>query len=197
MTKLEIVDIFLVTQPLPIAIIMKKASLNPEQKDLSAKPKQDRTGRDQYIANKNHPFDQVIWDDIISKVASGQTLSAILKDNVGYPHHAAFYSWFRDNKELTAAYDKALEEQTSAMVDKFIVQNDNVDGQSLSQIAKARLQMQGLQWYATRVNRRKFGDKTETVLTGANGDALFNSDLGKLSDEQLKDIQTILTKAKE
>lgn len=136
-------------------------------------------------------FTQSIADDICSRIAEGQSLRTICRDE-GMPDKATVMRWlekedaqlFRDQyaraRDAQADYyaeeiiDIADEEVTMIKRSKH---NGGEDDDGLEQevvfdptaVARNRLRVDARKWYASKLAPKKYGDKLQTELTGANG----------------------------
>jgi len=80
------------------------------------------------------------------------------------PSRETVRAWLKDNDDFLGQYTRAREEQADFYADEMIEIADTTDDPN-----KARLQIDARKWKAARMAPRKWGDKTQTELSGPNG----------------------------
>lgn len=131
-------------------------------------------------AKRGHPevYDKAIADDIIARMAAGDTLQEIC-ETPGYPKAATVRYWAATDQPLgfAATFARARELQAGAMFDKLILKSqEKGDWQSL------RLQVDTLKWAASKLHPKVYGDSAAIKLSDPDGNPIsFTFRLDKAS----------------
>lgn len=126
-------------------------------------------------------FSQEIFDEICVRIAEGESLRKICKDEK-MPSLVAVWKWLNNSEELVKQYTRAREEQAETLVDEIIDISDekkddtflDKDGNEVinhEAIARSRLRVDSRKWIAAKLKPKKYGDST--TLRGDN-DAPLN-----------------------
>lgn len=126
-------------------------------------------------------FSQEIFDEICVRIAEGESLRKICKDEK-MPSLVAVWKWLNNSEELVKQYTRAREEQAETLVDEIIDISDekkddtflDKDGNEVinhEAIARSRLRVDSRKWIASKLKPKKYGDST--TLRGDN-DAPLN-----------------------
>lgn len=131
-------------------------------------------------------YSQEIADRICEAISEGMSLRELCRSD-DMPAKSTVFRWLSIHTEFSDQYARAREEQAEAMADEIVSIVDTaanpvlVDGIPLmvddkpvmyadaSAIAHARLKMDARKWVASKLKPKKYGDKIEASLTGANG----------------------------
>jgi hypothetical protein len=121
------------------------------------------------MARKQAPsvrFSQELFDRICKRIAAGGDENSLRKicEESGMPDRGTFMDWTKRTPELRAQYDQAYLDRQDTYFDELI---DIADTEPDPQRARNRIDAR--KWAWARMNRKKFGDKIETELTGKNG----------------------------
>lgn len=100
---------------------------------------------------------------ICKLLADGKSLRKICEQE-GLPEASTVCQWLRDDAAFAQQYARAREAQADTLADEII---DIVDSEADS--ARARVRMDARKWYASKLAPKKYGDKLQTELTGADG----------------------------
>ena len=116
-------------------------------------------------------FSQEIFDEICVRIASGESLRKICKDDK-MPSLVAVWKWLNNSEELVKQYTRAREEQAETFVDEILdIADDNKDDTYLDEngkliinqevIARSRLRVDSRKWIASKLKPKRFGDYTK------------------------------------
>jgi hypothetical protein len=123
-------------------------------------------------------------DDLVStildRVAMGEPLSKVC-GSANMPTRKSFFDWVAKDEEIRVKYEFAMQMRADLYADETITIADETsvearhDGEdvtldlSTTAVARNRLRVDARKWYASKLAPKKYGDKTTTELTGANG----------------------------
>jgi len=116
-------------------------------------------------------FSQQIFDEICVRIAEGESLRKICKDEK-MPSLVAVWKWLNNSEELVKQYTRAREEQAETLVDEMIdiadykrddTYLDENGNEIINQevIARSRLRVEARKWVASKLKPKKFGDYTK------------------------------------
>jgi hypothetical protein len=116
-------------------------------------------------------FSQQIFDEICVRIAEGESLRKICKDEK-MPSLVAVWKWLNNSEELVKQYTRAREEQAETLVDEMIdiadykrddTYLDENGNEIINQevIARSRLRVDARKWVASKLKPKKFGDYTK------------------------------------
>lgn len=116
-------------------------------------------------------FSQEIFDEICVRIAEGESLRKICKDEK-MPSLVSVWKWLNNSEELVKQYTRAREEQAETFVDEILdIADDNKDDTSIDEngkliinqevIARSRLRVDSRKWIASKLKPKKFGDYTK------------------------------------
>lgn len=116
-------------------------------------------------------FSQEIFDEICVRIAEGESLRKICKDDK-MPSLVSVWRWLNENETLSKQYTRAREEQAETFVDEILdIADDNKDDTSLDEngkliinqevIARSRLRVDSRKWIASKLKPKRFGDYTK------------------------------------
>jgi hypothetical protein len=116
-------------------------------------------------------FSQEIFDEICVRIAEGESLRKICKDEK-MPSLVSVWKWLNSSEELVKQYTRAREEQAETLVDEMIDIADykkddtylDEDGKEVINqevIARSRLRVDARKWVASKLKPKKFGDFTK------------------------------------
>jgi hypothetical protein len=114
--------------------------------------------------------EQSVWPAILDAIASGQSLSSILRRE-GMPS----YSWaklqLRSDPELRKQYDQALEDRGDRLAEElvelaFTKLPDDLDGRAQSAwVQHLRVKIDVLKWTASKLRPRVYGERIDVSVT--------------------------------
>lgn len=127
-------------------------------------------------------FTQEIADAICERLADGESLRSICKDD-GMPSRMTVFRWLGDPERVAFRdqYARAREEQAEFYAESIIEISDEKEVEAIYQgedvkldlsssaIARNRLRVDARKWYASKLAPKKYGDFKAVELTGANG----------------------------
>lgn len=127
-------------------------------------------------------FTQEVADEICDRLAEGESLRAICKDE-GMPSVGTVCRWLGESDTLQKQYARARELQADTLFDEVLhiadnqqigekrkVTNDGKEEVSTGDmIEHRRLQIDARKWMAGKLRPKKYGEFKAVELTGANG----------------------------
>lgn len=120
---------------------------------------------------------------IFSRMGKGESLRAICRSE-GMPSTSAVMEWLNADDKLAEQYARAMIMRADAKFDELDdVAEDAVVAESSVQVAGLRLKADNIKWQLARMNPKKYGDRIEQTVTGADGGPLsvLLTQLGKAS----------------
>ena len=116
-------------------------------------------------------FSQEIFDEICVRIAEGESLRKICKDEK-MPSLVSVWRWLNESETLSKQYTRAREEQAETFVDEILdIADDNKDDTSIDEngkliinqevIARSRLRVDSRKWIASKLKPKRFGDYTK------------------------------------
>ena len=116
-------------------------------------------------------FSQEIFDEICVRIAEGESLRKICKDDK-MPSLVSVWRWLNESETLSKQYTRAREEQAETFVDEILdIADDNKDDTSIDEngkliinqevIARSRLRVDSRKWIASKLKPKRFGDYTK------------------------------------
>lgn len=131
-----------------------------------------------------------LGDIVCEGIASGKPLVKICESD-SLPEPRSIYRWLRENEDFRHNYEMAKDDMADYMADESIDISDNqasqavlvddvplvLDGKpvmsvSAASVAHAKLRIETRKWYASKLKPKKYGDKIQQEVTGADGAAL-------------------------
>lgn len=143
-------------------------------------------------------FNAALAEDICAKIADGQSLRAICKDEE-YPDRSTVFRWLADpiNTDFRDQYARAREASADADADDIAYYARRAaDGKI--EPAAARAAIDGLKWSAGKRKPKVYGDKVAVVGGGKDDAPIRHShafDLSKASDEELDVLERFIGRA--
>lgn len=113
------------------------------------------------------PYSIEVFDLICARIADGESLNSIVKQD-DMPAYGTVMVWL--DKDLDGAqekYARARAIQADKLAEATI---DIADGEG--DVQRDRLRVDARKWFASKVAPKKYGDKVQTEVTGANGGAV-------------------------
>lgn len=138
-------------------------------------------------------YDPKIADEILARLAEGELAVNLCKD-FGL-RRATLWDWKRKNKQFAELYARAREDQLECWADEIVhtAKDDSKDilqqveettlanGDTITKtkntsdntaVNRHRLEVDAKKWVMCKLVPDKYGDKVQSQLTGANGEAL-------------------------
>ena len=129
--------------------------------------------------------DPHIRDLICAQLAEGRSLRAICGEP-GMPDRATVYRWLEADQSFRDRYAQARDAGLDHMADELIqiaddssrdtLHGENGPIQDAEWVARSRLRVDARKWYLSKLAPKRYGEKTTTELTGANGGPVQISD---------------------
>lgn len=133
-------------------------------------------------AGRPSDYSDPIADAICEEIASGRSLLQICMDP-DLPNESTIYRWLEKHADFREKYARARDRQADRYAAEIIALADTpvearkvtikADGSEEIVIGDAvertRLQIDARKWYASKVAAKKYGDKVQAELTGADG----------------------------
>lgn len=105
-------------------------------------------------------FSEELFDNICERIADGESLSAICR-NEDMPNAATVFRWLGNDADLSDRYARARETQADNFVDEIVAIADEAEDAQL-----ARLQIDARKWVAGKMRPKKYGDKIDVTSDG-------------------------------
>ena len=126
---------------------------------------------------------------ICERIADGESLKAICADD-SMPGRSTVFRWLASHETFRDMYAHAREEQAETLADEIVGISDEEctmvratkhgsaddDGEGNTEVvfdstavARNRLRVDARKWVAAKLKPRKYGDKIQQEVTGANG----------------------------
>ena len=112
---------------------------------------------------------EAVWPVILEDLASGQSLSSILRQH-DFPSYAWAKAQLRGNAELRRQYDQAVEDRADRLAEELIELADEpmpegLDGPGMSAwVQKLRVRIDVRKWSASKLRPRAYGDRLEVAV---------------------------------
>lgn len=133
-------------------------------------------------------FTQTLACGIVTRLASGESLRAICRDE-NMPAEATVRGWVIDDRDgFSAQYARARDIGLDALADELLEIADNTElgvktktgpnGAEKTEgdmIEHRRLRVDSRKWYLSKLAPKKYGDKLTQELTGKGGASLIPS----------------------
>lgn len=118
-------------------------------------------------------YNEALAEEICNGIASSnQGLQALCDQYPHWPDRGSIFIWMRKYPDFFNRYTKAKEQQAEVQVDymlalanephKYI---DPETGIQRTDVPLLRVKMDAIKWQASKLAQKRFGDKTETVVT--------------------------------
>lgn len=124
---------------------------------------------------------------ILERLADGESLRTICSTD-DMPHRSTVFRWLSQNEEFRDQYAHAREEQADALFDELLeiaddgsndwMERKNKDDQSLGWVEngealrRSALRIEARKWMASKLLPKKYGDRTQMEVSGADGGPL-------------------------
>jgi hypothetical protein len=131
-------------------------------------------------------FTQAVADTICSRLADGQSLREICRDD-GIPPQATVFRWLDDNQIFREQYARARAAQADRFAEEILEiaddgQNDWMDRQvgeetirvpDHEHINRSKLRVDARKWLMSKMAPKKYGDKLDIEHSGKDGAPLI------------------------
>lgn len=114
-------------------------------------------------------------DTICERLVNGDSLRQVCEDE-GMPHRSSVIRWLGADEAFATKYALAREAQADTMDDLIL---ETANACTADTAAADRVKISAYQWRASKLKPKKYGDRTQTEITGADGAPLIpaSSDL--------------------
>jgi hypothetical protein len=132
-------------------------------------------------------FTQEIADLICERIADGESLRSICKDEA-LPSTVTVFKWLNAFPDFASQYTRAREAQADALVDEILEivddgrndwmeRRDEEDGnagwrENGEAMRRSALRVDARKWMAGKLQPKKYSEKHQLALTGADGGAV-------------------------
>ena len=122
---------------------------------------------------------EIAVKEILLEIMKGRSLTAILKteERGNLPSKVTFFEWLKEDEELTNQYARATEVRADIIFDDILaIADENTNDTSINEngievvnndvIQRSRLRIDARKWVLSKLNPKKFGDKTDITSGG-------------------------------
>lgn len=117
---------------------------------------------------------ETIFEEICKRIEEGEAVRTILRDK-GTPSTETFYKWVDADENKSKRYARAKELMASGMFEDIVLISDGtgddllIDEDGVAQvnhqvIQRDRLRVDSRKWALSKLNPKKYGDRTTTDL---------------------------------
>ena len=116
-----------------------------------------------------------IITEICDRVCEGEALRNVLKDD-GMIDGNTFYRWVGENEDKREQYARACEERQDFMFEQMlriadnqendVYEKDGIELVNHNVINRSKLRIETRKWALSKLNPKKYGDKTQTEHSG-------------------------------
>ena len=130
-------------------------------------------------------YDQAKSDIICDRIASGESLRSICRDE-SMPAKSTVFKWLSENSDFSDQYARAREDQADFYAEQIveiadeevtmIKQSKHFGGEGdekvevvfdPTSVARNRLRVDARKWYASKLAPKKYGDKVQQEISGS------------------------------
>lgn len=120
-------------------------------------------------AGRPTDYNEQTADIICEKLAEGRSLREICGKE-GMPSRTTVFRWLYAHPEFSDQYARAKEEAAELFAEDIL---SIADGESEdSDVQRDRLRVDARKWIASKLKPKKYGDRVQQEITGANGGAI-------------------------
>lgn len=119
------------------------------------------------MAGRPTDYNEALAADICEKLVEGQSLRAVCRLET-MPSISSVMMWLTKHPSFAEQYATSTEERAIGMFEDMFDIADDVEAEP-SKVAKAKLRIDTRKWALARMNPKKYGDKVEQTLVGADG----------------------------
>lgn len=124
-------------------------------------------------------YSQEVADLICDRLIEGKSLRAICREDPEMPAPSTICRWLAQIESFREQYARAREAQADTLADEILDIADDVAHDTVSTeagdransewINRSRLRVDARKWLAGKMAPKKYGDKIQSEVTGANG----------------------------
>lgn len=182
----------------------------------SEKPKKTKAKPEEPKRPQGRPsgYTEELGDEICEEIAfTDMGLEHLCRSFAHWPTPRTIHRWIESNASFRQKYTRARELQAEYMAEQIVsIADDGTndtqvdeDGKTIvnhDHIARARLRVEARKWVASKLLPKKYGDRTTTEITGANGGAIKleaqrTINLENIDEESLQQLEQALRLALE
>jgi hypothetical protein len=140
-----------------------------------------------------NPLDEGILERICEGLIEGKSITVVCEPE-DMPHWTMVYRTMAKDPVFAKEIARAREAQQEVIADNIVEMADNA---KVDDVNVVKLQIWARQWRAAKLAPKKYGDRTTTEITGANGapiqlEAKRTIKLDDMDDETLEQIEQAL-----
>ena len=132
-------------------------------------------------------YNEDIASEICGRLVAGEPLVRMCRDE-HLPDVRTVYRWLVANETFRHMYEAARQDQADTLADEIVqisddgtndfMEAEDSDGKVYwklngENIQRSRLRVDARKWVAAKLKPRKYGDKTETVLSNPDGSGVL------------------------
>lgn len=133
------------------------------------------------MAERGRPstFTQELADEILSRIASGQSLNLITKLD-GMPGASTVFQWLSKNNDFADRYAHARTAQADAKFEQISEISEQVLRGEIDPHA-GRVAIDAYKWQAGKLRPQVYGDRIEHVVRPGSPEQLSDADLARIA----------------
>jgi hypothetical protein len=120
-----------------------------------------------------------LTDDILARIASGQSLNSICKID-GMPHISTVFDWLKRYGDFADSYARARSAQADAKFEAISDITDRVLSGEIDPHA-GRVAIDAYKWQAGKLRPSVYGEKIEHVVRSGNAADLTDDELARIA----------------
>lgn len=124
-------------------------------------------------------FSHDLLELILDRVANGESLSSIC-DAEDMPTRKTFFQWVKENPGIQAQYEFAIQMRADKLAEDILAIADDGTGDTYTDadgnertnhdvVARSRLRVDARKWLASKMAPKKYGERIQQEVTGADG----------------------------
>ena len=137
-------------------------------------------------------YTKEMGDLICEGIAEGEALHRLCARE-GYPGERTVYQWLEKDEIFAQQYAYARARQQDRYADEVVT----IAADKSIEVDRARVMIDARKWLASKLAPKKYGDRTQTEITGANGGPVKIEtsvlDVSTLDVEELEALEKALT----
>lgn len=122
---------------------------------------------------------EIAVKEILLEIMKGRSLTVILKteERGNLPSKVTFFEWLKEDEELTNQYARATEVRADIIFDDILsiadentndtyINDNGIEVVNNDVIQRSRLRIDSRKWVLSKLNPKKYGDKTDITSGG-------------------------------
>jgi hypothetical protein len=120
-------------------------------------------------------YNEATAELILDRIAAGESMRSICRDD-GMPALSTLRRWEDDNEDFARRCAKAREYQGDSYVDMMHDVYERLSGDNPKPLDSkaASVMMSSLQWRASKLNRKRYGEVSRQEVSGVDGGPMQN-----------------------